>query len=272
MKKEHKVLKFFMPMLACIYFLVAVVICGSVNMQEEFVLYRNLLSNLLEIVVIIVTVLLIKKVLPKVFPQITECKMVIPPVYVLIAVFLIMPLWIIVKYKLVYIMYSSMGNVDLQTVVYTTSELKEDLVRGISAFFLAPVYEELCFRYLALSAFKKKKSQVIIGCLVALFFGILHLGNFMGAFLDALVYMLLFVFTKNIVLCIWTHCCWNILAMVFFIMSYLGIWDLSQSSYPSVIRAENISAMIISCVLAVAGIALLCYKKYLCNRHGKKTI
>ena len=68
MNKEHKVLKFFMPMLACIYGLALSLLCASVNMQEEFVLYRSLLSKLLEIVAIIVTVLLIKKVLPKVFP------------------------------------------------------------------------------------------------------------------------------------------------------------------------------------------------------------
>ena len=135
-------------------------------------------------------------------------------------------------------------------------------MRCISACFLAPVYEELSFRYLALSAFKKKKTQVIFGCLVALFFGVLHLGDFMGAFLDALVYMFLFILTKNIALCIWTHCCWNMLSMVFFIMSYFGVWDISQSSYPSVIRVENTSATVISCVLAVAGIVILVYKKY----------
>ena len=90
------------------------------------------------------------------------------------------------------------------------------------------------------------------------------MGNFMGAFIDALVYMFLFVLTKNIVLCIWTHCCWNILTMVFFIMSYLGIWDISQSSYPSVIRVENISATIVSCILAIVGIVILIlgYKQY----------
>lgn len=264
MNKEHKVLKFFMPMLACIYGLSLSLLCASVNKQEEFVLYRSLLSKLLEIIAIIVTVLLIKKVLPKVFPQVKEYKMVMPPVYVLLAIFLIIPLWIIVKYKLIYIVTSCVGNVDLQTVVYSTSELKEDLVASISAFFLAPVYEELSFRYLALSAFKKRKNQVIFGFLVALFFGVLHLSNFMGAFMDAFIYMLLFVFTKNIVLCIWTHCCWNVITMVFCIMSYLGVWEISQSSYPTVIKVENISATIISCILAIIGIVIMIlgYKKH----------
>lgn len=67
MNKEHKVLKFFMPMLACIYGLALILLCASVNMQEEFVLYRSLLSKLLEVVAIVVTVLLIKRVMPKVF-------------------------------------------------------------------------------------------------------------------------------------------------------------------------------------------------------------
>uniref|UniRef100_UPI00405789F4 CPBP family intramembrane glutamic endopeptidase n=1 Tax=Acetatifactor sp. TaxID=1872090 RepID=UPI00405789F4 len=264
MKKEHKVLKFFMPMLACIYGLALSLLCASVNMQEEFVLYRSLLSKLLEIVAIIVTVLLIKKVLPKVFPQVKEYKMVMPPVYVLVAIFLIVPLWIIVKYKLIYIVTSCIGNVDLQTVVYSASELKEDLVACISAFFLAPVYEELSFRYLALSAFKKKSSQIIFGCFVALFFGILHMSNYIGAFMDAIIFMLLFVLTKNIVLSIWTHCCYNIMVMVFSIMSYLGVWEISKSSYPTVIRVENISATIISCILAIIGIVIMIlgYKKH----------
>ena len=110
MYKEHKVLKFFMPMLACIYGLILVLLCASVNMQENFVLYRSLLSNLFEIVAIIVTVLLIKKVLPNVFPQVKEYKIVIPPVYVLLAVFLMIPLWFIVKYKLIYIATSPRGG------------------------------------------------------------------------------------------------------------------------------------------------------------------
>ena len=69
------------------------------------------------------------------------------------------------------------------------------------------------------------------------------------------------VFTKGL-MCIWTHCCWNIFAMVFFVMSYFGVWDVSQSSYPSVIRVENTSATVISCVLAIVGVAILWYKKY----------
>ena len=50
--------------------------------------------------------------------------------------------------------------------------------------------------------------------------------------------------------------------MVFFVMSYFGVWDVSQSSYPSVIRVENTSATVISCVLAIVGVAILWYKKY----------
>lgn len=263
MYKEHKVLKFFMPMLACIYGLILALLCASVNMQENFVLYRSLLSNLFEIVAIIVTVLLIKKVLPNVFPQVKEYKMVMPPVYVLLAVFLMIPLWFIVKYKLIYIATSCVDNVDLQTVVYSTSELKEDLVACISAFFLAPVYEELSFRYLALSVFRNRKIQIIFGVLVALFFGVIHMSNFMGAFMDALIYMLLFVFTKNIALSIWTHCCWNVIATIFIIMSYLGVLEISKSSYPSVFKVENISATIISCILAIIGIVIIIlgYKK-----------
>lgn len=133
----------------------------------------------------------------------------------------------------------------------------------ISAFFLAPVYEELSFRYLALSVFRNRKIQIIFGVLVALFFGVIHMSNFMGAFMDALIYMLLFVFTKNIVLSIWTHCCWNVIATIFIIMSYLGVLEISKSSYPSVFKVENISATIISCILAIIGIVIIIlgYKK-----------
>lgn len=257
MKKEHKVLKFIMPMLACIYGLSVSFLCASVNMQEEFILYRSLLSNLFEVVAIIVTLLLIRKILPKVFPQVRDYKLVIPPIYALIAILLIIPLWFIVKYDLIYLIASNMKTIDLQSAEYTTSELKEGLVAAISAILLAPVYEELCFRFIALSSFKKKSSQIILGCLVALFFGILHLSNFIGAFVDAIVYMLIFVLTKNILLTIWTHCCWNIVTMIFFVMSYLKVWEISECSYPTIIRVENISVTIMSCILALVGIVVL---------------
>lgn len=246
-----------MPMLACIYGISLSLLCGSVMMGEDSSLYQQLLSKLLEVLAIVLTVFLIRKIIPMAFPHVRERKLSLPPAYALIAIFLIVPLWLIVKYHLVYVTASSFGNVDLQPVVSTASELKEALVACISAVFLAPVYEELSFRYLALAPFKKKSSQIIFGCLVAAFFGIIHLSNFMGAFMDGLVYMLLFVLTGNIVLSIWTHCCWNLITMIYFVLSHFGVLDISQSSYPTVVRVENTGAVAAASMLAIIGVAVL---------------
>lgn len=103
MNKEHKVLRFFMPMLACIYGISLSLLCGSVMIGEDSSLYQQLLSKLLEVLVIVLTVFLIRKIIPKAFPHVRERKLSLPPAYALIAIFLIVPLWLIVKYHLVYV-------------------------------------------------------------------------------------------------------------------------------------------------------------------------
>lgn len=270
MKKEHKVLKFFMPLLACIYGLALSLLCASVMMGEEISLYQSLLSRILEVVAILITLLLIKKVIPKVFPEVKNYKIAVPKAYILIAIFLTVPLWEIVKYHLICIVASSASTVDLQPVVYTFQELKEDLVASISAIFLAPVYEELSYRFLALAPFKKRSSQIIFGSLVALFFGILHLGNFFGAFVDAIIYMLLFVITQNIVLSIWAHCCMNLFVTIIIIMSYCGIWNVVHSSYPTIVLIENPSTTVMASILATIGVVVFIVGYKRCPKNKEK--
>jgi hypothetical protein len=78
-------------------------------------------------------------------------------------------------------------------------------VAGISAFLSGPIWKELCFRYLVLSAYKKKVHRL-----------------------------------------------------------YLGVWVISKSSYPSVIRVENVGATMLSCFFEIMGmiILILGHKKY----------
>ena len=270
MNKEHKVLKFFMPLLSCIYFVLIGFICGSV-MEKEFNILRSLFSIFLEILVVVLTVFIIKKLLPKVFPQAKKYKFTIPPAYILISIFLIVPLWYILKYELIYLVMSHFTMIKFEYSVCTTKELKENLIACISAFFLAPIYEELSCRYLGLSAFNKKSSQLIFGFFIAVFFGIMHLSNAMGAFMDAIILMLLFVFTENIAISIWFHSCWNIHVITFYVLILLGVCNASDSSYPSIIRIESSGTIIASVVSAIIGIVIFAtgYRK---KRNSEKLI
>lgn len=111
---------------------------------------------------------------------------------------MIAPLWLLTEGYLVYGLTSLFHTVQLETLTYTTSELREDLIASIHAVLLAPVLEELCFRQMAISPFRRRGAQVAVCVVMAVLFGILHVRNSPGAFFAAMVYGLVFIWSRNI--------------------------------------------------------------------------
>lgn len=253
--KEHRILKFFMPLLACVSGFALMYGCALV-MGEDKTPVRFLTGIAVEIVLLALTLWVIRKPLARLFPQVGAYPLRCPHWSVLVMIFLVTPLWCILKGKLLYVLQPA---VEMQPIVYTSEELRADLMLCLSGVVVGPVFEEMYFRFLPLAAYKHRAAQVIVGLLVAVFFGLLHTTNMLGSFVDALIFMLVFVFTRQIGISIALHSCINLWAVLFCIMVYFGLLDIQHSSLPVIWLIGDNGTLAAAAVIAVIGAAVRLY-------------
>ncbi len=250
--KEHRILKYFMPLLACVYGFAGIYACGVIG-GGEFSLPLFCARVAAQIAFIVLTVWLIRKPLTHLFPQMGRYPIRLPAWHVAVMLLLVTPLWCILKGKLMYLL---LPGTELQPMTYALDELKTDLVLSLSAIFVGPVCEELCFRFLPLTAYKRKASQIIVGVLAALFFGLLHTKNLLGSFVDALIFTLVFIFTKQIGTSMVLHGCINLWPTVFCVLVHLGLMDIQNSSMPVIWLIGDGTTLFAAVFMAAAGVAV----------------
>lgn len=254
--KSHNGLRIFMPAFAAIYGVLGSAACSIFIMRNRS-LANNIYSNICEIVFIVLTMLFAIRVLPKAFPEMRSYTFKAPHWYTVIALLFAMPLLIILKYRAVYLFatYISHSEVSFEVFTYSAEELKEDLVACGSAILLAPIYEELCFRYIPLSVFKRKIPRIIVCILIGAFFGWLHADNLVAVFIDAIFYAILFLASKNIWNSIAAHSANNLIVTVFAVMSYYGVEIRVQHSKPMILFMST-GWTILFAILAVSGLII----------------
>ncbi|MBQ5311247.1 MAG: CPBP family intramembrane metalloprotease [Oscillospiraceae bacterium] len=259
MKKDNRLLKFFMPLIAVIYGFLMPALAAFV-LGDEFRVSEYLLSDVIQIVTIAITVLIAFKVLPRLFTGVENFKPVKPSGFVLGGIILLIPLFIILKYRIIELLVVR-EELTYISLFSTIDELKEDLIAGISAVFLAPVLEELSFRYMALVPFKGKGSRIAVSVVVSVFFAVFHFRNFIGVFIDSLVMCTIFLCTKNIIYSIWWHMCNNLMVIIFGLLSYVGFGNIRiTESYPLILLTDH--KLIVICICcAVIGSVLLLYRR-----------
>lgn len=256
--KEHRILKFFMPLLACVGGFALMYGCALV-MGEDKTPVRFLAGIAAEIVLLALTLWFIRKPLTRLFPQVGAYPLCCPHWSVLAMLFLATPLWCILKGKLLYALQPA---VEMQPIVYTGEELRADLMLCLSGVVVGPVFEEMYFRFLPLVSYKRRVAQVIVGLLVAVFFGLLHTTNMLGSFVDALIFMLVFVLTRQIGISIALHSFINLWAVLFCVLVYFGLLDIQHSSLPVIWLIGNSGTLIASVVAAAIGVAVgLCGRR-----------
>lgn len=256
MKKIACILKPLMPILAAAYgfaliYLTALPLDGGIP-----TIASNLLSCLLTLVCIILTFFLVKRVEPKLFTSARQFSLKVPKWPIIIGLLLIAPLWLVAEGHLVYGLTSLFRTVQLETLTYTTSELHEDLIASIHAVLLAPVLEEFCFRQMAISPFRRRGAQVAVCVVMALLFGILHVRNFPGAFFAAMVYGLVFIWSRNIWYGVALHAGHNLTATLLALYCWLGLGDMQMAKTP-VIFLTDTPVIVGSIVLAFGGVLLI---------------
>jgi len=204
---------------------------------------------------ICVTFLIATKIEPLAYPGAREFSVKPPKLSICLGLVLIAPLWVVLKEGMVYGLTSCIHSVQLEPVTYTAAELREDLIASIHAVLLAPVLEELCYRQLAIAPFRRRWSQVIVCVVMAVLFGVLHVRNFPGAFLSAMVYGLAFILTRNIWCPILIHAGCNLTGTLAAIYSATGLGEIRMSGTPVILMGDT-KFIIASVVLATIGVTV----------------
>ena len=98
---------------------------------------------------------------------------------------------------------------------------------------------------------------------MAILFGMLHVRNFLGAFIDAMFYGMIFIWSRNIWNSVALHAGSNLTATLLAVYCWLGIGDLQMSKTPLIILTDA-KVVVGSIILFIVGILLI-------NTKRKKT-
>ena len=120
---------------------------------------------------------------------------------------------------------------------------------------------------MAISPFRHRGAQIVVCVVMAVLFGMLHVRNFPGAFISAMFYGLVFVWSRNIWYSVTLHAGSNLSATLLAVYCWLKLGDMQMTSIP-VIILPDLKVIIASLVLAIAGIFIL--KKQLIKSNINK--
>ena len=253
-------LKPFMPILAAVYGFILIYITALPMADGNDSFGREVLVWLLTMVAIVLTYVLVRRVEPRVFPEAKQFSLKLPMPAAMLGLLLLAPLWGVAEGYIVYGLTSLIHSVQMEPITYTPDELREDLLASVHAVLLAPVLEELCYRQMPISPFQRRGAQIIVCVVMALLFGILHVRNFLGASIDAMLYGLVFIWTRNIWYAVILHVGHNLMATLLAVYCMLGFGEIQMSKTPVIILPDT-KVVAAAVIFAIIGLALLPRKK-----------
>ena len=260
MKTVASTLKPLVPMFAAAYGTALIYVTALPIDGNSLGFGGELLSWVITLAGIGLTLFLVQRVEPRLFPAARQFQPKLPKAFVFAGLLLMAPLWFIAKEYIVYGLTSLVHTVHMEPLTYTTAELREDLLAGVHAVLLAPILEELCFRQMAISPFSSRRAQIAVCLVMAALFGILHVRNFLGAFIDALCYGSVFIWSRNIWNSVTLHAGCNLTATLLAVYCWLGLGDLQMAKTPVIILTDI--KVIVGCIVLFAiGILLIKTKR-----------
>lgn len=260
MNKTASHLKPLMPILSAVYGIAIIYVTALPVAGDNPTFVDEFLTWLITLAGIALTLFLVRRVEPRVFPAAGHFSLRLPRVYVFVGLLLIAPLWLVVEEYVVYGITSLAHTVQMKPLTYTTAELREDLLSSVHAVLLAPLLEELCFRQMAISPFRRRSAQIVVCVVMAILFGMLHVRNFPGAFISAMFYGLVFIWSRNIWYSVALHAGNNLTATLLAVYCWLKLGNMQMMSMP-VIILPDLKVIIASVCLAIAGVLLLKKRK-----------
>ena len=260
MNKAASLFKPLMPIFSAVYGFVIIYVTALPVSGDNPTFWDEFLTWLITLAAIALTLFLVHRVEPKVFLTAKQFPLKLPKIAVIVGLLLIAPLWLVAEEYIVYGVTSLVSTIQLKPLTYTTAELQEDILSSVHAVLLAPILEELCFRQLAISPFRSRRAQVVVCVVMAILFGVLHVRNFPGAFLSAIIYGLVFIWSKNIWYSVTLHAGSNLAATLLAVYSWLRLGDMQMTTMPVIILPDW-KVIIASLLLALIGGVLLLKRK-----------
>lgn len=260
MNKIASLIKPLMPIIAAAYGTALIYVTALPIDSNSQAFGGELLSWLLTLVGIGLTLFLVQRVEPKLFPDARQFQIKWPTALVFVGLLLVAPLWFVAKEYIVFGLTWLVHPVQMEPLTYTTPELREDLLSSVHAVLLAPILEELCFRQMAISPFRRRRAQVIVCVVMAVLFGALHVRNFLGASIDALFYGSVFIMTRNIWNSVALHAGCNLTVTLLAVYCWLGLGNMQMAKTPSIILTDA-KVVVASIVLFIVGILLINTKR-----------
>lgn len=256
MSKVAQFLKPLMPILSAVYGVAVIYVTALPVAGDQSVFVGESLTWLLTLVGIALTLFLVYRIEPKAFPAAGQFTLKLPKSSVIAGLLLLTPLWLVAEEYIVFGLLSLATTLQMEPLTYTTAELREGLLSSVHAVLLAPILEELCFRQMAISPFRRRSAQIIVCVVMAILFGILHVRNFPGAFLSAMVYGLVFIWSRNIWYSVALHAGRNLAATLIAVYCWLQLGDMQMTKMP-VIILPDMKVIFVSLFLAIAGLLIL---------------
>ena len=256
MNKATSLLKPLMPILSAVYGFAIIYVTALPVAGDNPTFADELLTWLITLAGIALTLFLVHRVEPRLFPAAGQFPLKLPRISVFVGLLLIAPIWLVAEEYIVYGITSLFHTVQMKPLTYTTAELREDLLSSVHAVLLAPLLEELCFRQMAILPFRRRGTQIVVCVVMAILFGMLHVRNFPGAFLGAMFYGLVFIWSQNIWYSVALHAGSNLTATLLAVYSWMRPGDMQMTSMP-VIVLPDMKVFIASLFLAIAGVFIL---------------
>ena len=256
MSKIATLIKPLLPLLSAIYGLAVIYLTALPLADGGGSLVHEAMTWGLTIVAILLTVFVVIRMERKVYPESQQFSLKPPTLFVAAGLLLLAPLWLMTQEAVVYGLTSLVHSVQTEPLVSSPKEFREDMLASIHAVLLAPVLEELCYRHLAISPFCRRRTQILVCVLMAVLFGIFHVRNFIGASLAALLFGLVFIWSRNIWYAILLHAGSNLTATLLGVYSYLGLGEIQMCKAPVIFLPDG-KVYLASIVLAIAGGVIL---------------
>lgn len=260
MSKIATIVKPILPIISAVYGLALIYLTALPIADGGGSLAKESLTWFLTLLAILLTVFVVIRIERTVYPESRQFSLKLPTLTVAVGLILIAPLWLMMQEAVVYGLTSLVHPVQTELLVCSSDDLREDMLASVHAVFLAPILEELCYRQLAISPFRRTKTQIVVCMLMAVLFGILHVRNFIGASFAALFFGLVFIWSKNIWYAVLLHAGSNLACTLLAFYSYLGLGEIQICKIP-VILLPDWKVFIACFILAIAGGVLLLRKK-----------
>lgn len=223
--------------------------------KDESSFIQTMLGNLVEIVALVGIFMLWVKVLPRVFPGANDFRFRKLTAYQEMMYLGIALLSLVSVYRLLYWIRGGAAGVTLVPVIYSRTEFQEEILASIHAILIAPVLEEMCFRIIPASVIKTGKNRIVILAILTVVFALMHPSNILGALVDATIFCILLLVTKNPLASILCHMFGNLLKTIAFVLAYFNVIEIRMAEGRGTIILFNMPVTLI--IIAIAVVLIL---------------